>query len=274
MRQTSGADLVAAAIRDGPTPMKGVTYMNQQLQVVQGPTPMVGVTYMNQQLQVVQGPKLMEGVTYMYQHQQNPFGMVQQQSPFGMVQQQSPFGMVQQQSPFGMVQQQNSFSMVSHKLSLGARAIGIFEMFVGPFSKGSTVRNAIIKYFQRVNIDKNVATKCVVWAAFEGDKKFNACANDMLFGKDSPYMRRGYFGRVRLSKDVGVASWINCKIFSNEFQAAWLQQKIGSRFKLKKVEEHQFGTVVEALWEVAMEEYPTACAVIMQDYLSFCESRI
>ena len=251
MWQTSGANLVAAAIRDGQTPMEGVTYMNQQSQIVQGPTPMVGVTYMNQQ-------------------PQSQVSLVnQQQSPFGMVQQQSPFGMVQQQSPFGMVRQQNSFRP-------GARAIGIFEMFVGPFSKGSTqpVRNAIIKYFQRVNIDKNVATKCVVWAAFEGDKKFNACANDMLFGKDSPYMRRGYFGTVRLSKDVGVASWINCKIFSNEFQAAWLQQKIGSSFKLRKFEEHQFGTVVEALWEVAMEEYPTACAVIMQDYLSFCESRI
>ena len=213
----------------------------------------------------------------MNQQPQSQVSLVnQQQGPFGMVQQQSPFGMVQQQSPFGMVQQQNSFSMVSHQLSPGARAIGIFEMFVGPFSKGSTqtVRNAIIKHFQKVNIDRSAATKCVVWAAFEGDKKFNACANDMLFGKDSPYMRRGYFGTVRLSKDVGVASWINCKIFSNEFQAAWLQQKIGSSFKLRKFEEHQFGTVVEALWEVAMEEYPTACAVIMQDYLSFCESRI
>ena len=181
-----------------------------------------------------------------------------------------------QQSPFGMVQQQNSFSMVSHQLSPGARSVSAFEMFVGPFGNRSTqtVRNAIIQYFQKVNIDRSAATKCVVWAAFEGDKKFNACANDILFGKNSPYMRRGYYGTVRLSKDVGVASWINSKIFSNESQAAWLQQKIGSSFKLRKVEEHQFGTVVEALWEVAMEEYPTACAVIMQDYLSFCESRI
>jgi hypothetical protein len=260
MWQTSGANLVAAAIRDGQTPMEGVTYMNQQSQIVQGPTPMVGVTYMNQLPQIVQGPTPMVGVTYMNQQPQSQVSLV-----------------YRQQSPFGMVQQQNSFSMVSHQLSPGARCVSAFVRLVGgPFGNKSTqpVRNAIIEYFQRVNIDKNVATKCVVWAAFEGDKKFNACANDMLFGKNSPYMRRGYFGRVRLSKDVGVASWINCKIFSNEFQAAWLQQKIGSRFKLRKLDEHQFGTVVEALWEVVMEEYPTACAVIMQDYLSFCESRI
>ena len=70
MWQTSGANLVAATIRNGQTPMEGVTYMNQQSLIVQGPTPMVGVTYMNQQPQ---------SQVSLVNQQQSPFDMVYRQ---------------------------------------------------------------------------------------------------------------------------------------------------------------------------------------------------